>query len=104
MTGTEDYSPIGETHPEERRVPFDHIHGADQFLLTLNGGDHIIFAGRTTTLTPEKEKLFKDLICESSTVFWDAYLKGDAKAKAWLTNDFKAALAADGTFEIKPVK
>lgn len=104
MTGTEDYSPIGETHPEERRVPFDHIHGADQFLLTLNGGDHMIFAGRTTTLTPEKEKLFKDLICESSTVFWDAYLKGDAKAKAWLTNDFKAALAADGTFEIKPVK
>jgi predicted dienelactone hydrolase len=104
MTGTEDSSPIGETKPEERRLPFDHIHGADQFLLTLNGGDHMIFAGRTTTLTPEKEKHFKELICESSTVFWDAYLKGDAKGKAWLTNDFKTVLAADGTFEIKPVK
>ena len=104
MTGTEDSSPIGETKPADRRLPFDHIQGADQFLLTLNGGDHMIFAGRTATLTPEKEKLFREFICESSTAFWDAYLKGDAKAKAWLTNDFKTALAADGTFEIKPVK
>jgi predicted dienelactone hydrolase len=104
MTGTEDSSPIGETKPEERRVPFDHIRGADQFLLTLNGGDHMSFAGLSPKQPPEKEKLFKELVCESSAAFWDAYLKGDARAKAWLTNDFKTVLAADGTFEIKPVK
>src|ERR1019366_1025801 len=104
MTGTEDSSPIGETRPEERRLPFDHMRGADQFLLTLNGGDHMSFAGLSRNQPPEKEKLFKELVCESSTAFWDAYLKGDAKAKAWLANDFKTVLAADGTFEIKPVK
>ena len=104
MTGTEDFSPIGETRPADRRVPFVHIHGADQFLLTLAGGDHSVFAGVSRTLKPAREKQFKDLICESSTAFWDAYLKGDAKAKAWLTNNFKSVLAADGTFEIKPLK
>ena len=104
MTGTADYSPIGETHPEERRVAFDHIHGADQFLLTLAGGDHNVFGGVSRQVSPEKETQFKELICESSTSFWDAYLKGNAKAKAWLTNDFKIVLAADGTFELKQDK
>ena len=104
MTGTEDYSPIGETKPADRRVPFDHSPGPDQFLLTLKGGDHSVFGGVSRSVTTAKEKQFKDLICESSTAFWDAYLKGDAKAKSWLTNDFKTVLAADGTFEIKPAK
>ena len=101
MTGTEDSSPIGETRPEERRVPFDHIHGAEQYLLTFNGGDHMIFGGVSRTLSAEKEKQFKELICESSTAFWDAYLKGEATGKVWLANDFKTALATNGTFEIK---
>ena len=104
MTGTKDYSPIGETRPEERRVSFDHIHGADQFLLTLNGGDHSVFGGVSRLVSAEKEDQFKQLICESSTTFWDAYLKGDGKAKAWLTDDFKTVLDTNGTFEIKPGK
>ena len=102
MTGTEDYSPIGETRPADRRVPFDHSHGAEQYLLTLTGGDHSVFGGVARGVTPAKEKQFKELICESSTAFWDAYLKGDAPARAWLTNDFKTALGPDGTFEFKP--
>ena len=101
MTGTKDYSPIGETRPEERRVSFDNIHGADQFLLTFAEGDHMIFGGVSRELSTEKESQFKGLICESSAAFWDAYLKGDAKAKTWLTNDFKTALATNGTFEIR---
>ena len=104
MTGTKDYSPIGETRPEERRVPFDRTHGADQYLLALTDGDHMIFGGVSRELPADKQKRFKEFICESSTAFWDAYLKGDAKAKAWLTNDFKTALATNGTFEIKPGK
>ncbi len=104
LTGTLDSSPIGDTRPAERRVPFDHILGAEQYLLTLSGGDHMIFAGVSRSLTPETEKQFKDLICESSTAFWDAHLKGDAKAKAWLTNDFKTALSTNGVVEIKAAK
>ena len=101
MTGTEDNSPIGNTRPEERREPFDHTRGADQFLLTFTGGDHIVFSGRSAV---PKEEQFKKLICESSTAFWNAYLKGDAGSKWWLTNIFKAVLAGDGTFEMKLTK
>jgi predicted dienelactone hydrolase len=104
MTGTEDSSPIGNTKPEERREPFDHTRGADQFLLTFNGGDHMVFSGRSTRQGPAKEKHFEDLICESSLAFWNAYLKGDAGSKWWLTDIFKTVLASDGTFEMKLVK
>jgi predicted dienelactone hydrolase len=101
LTGTEDSSPIGETHPSERRVPFDHIHGADQYLLTLNGGDHMIFGGVSSTLPLAQQTRFKELICASATAFWDAYLKGEASAKTWLTKDFPTVLATNGMFEIK---
>ena len=41
MTGTLDDSPIGETQAAERRVPFDHIAGAEQYLVIFNGrGPH----------------------------------------------------------------
>ena len=46
MTGTLDDSPIGETKAKERRLPFDHITGADQYLVVFIGGDHMIFSGR----------------------------------------------------------
>lgn len=104
MTGTEDYSPIGETLPAERRVAYDHIRGAEQFLLTLNGGDHSVFSGVAPKVSPEREQRFKALICESSTAFWDACLRGDAPAGARLRNDFKSVLGADGQFEMKSPK
>jgi predicted dienelactone hydrolase len=102
MTGTEDSSPIGDTHPKDRRLPFDHITGAGQYLLTFQGGDHMIFGGASSRLKPEQESAFKRLICESSTAFWDAYLKHNPSAKAWLANGgFKRELGGNGTFEEK---
>ena len=55
MTGTLDDSPIGETKAAERRVPFDHITGADQYLITFSGGDHLIFSGRGRMLGDARE-------------------------------------------------
>jgi hypothetical protein len=105
MTGTEDYSPIGETKPEQRRVPFDHISAADQYLLTFKGGDHMVFSGRSLLTPNSQDQAFQDLILQSSTAFWDAYLKGDSKAKGWLRGDgFSTMLGARGVFEKKPVK
>ena len=46
MTGTLDDSPIGNTPAADRRLPFDHMKLADQYLIIFNGGDHMIFSGR----------------------------------------------------------
>jgi predicted dienelactone hydrolase len=103
MTGTLDDSPIGDTKAEERRVPFDHIRGADQYLVTFQGGDHMVFSGRFVAgRKRQQDALFQDLIRQGTTAFWDAYLKGDAKAKSWLARGgYAAVLGKDGKFEEK---
>ncbi len=103
MTGTEDSSPIGDTRPEQRRIPFDQIRGADQYLVTFAGGDHMVFSGvRWRGGDGAKDPLFHDLIRQSTTAFWDAYLKDDPAARAWLAGGgFSAVLGKDGVFEKK---
>jgi len=101
MTGTLDDSPIGETRAAERRIPYDHIRGADQYLVTFQGGDHMIFSGRLiSSERGEKDARFQNLIRQGTVAFWDAYLKGDAEAKAWLARGgYAAALGKDGKIE-----
>lgn len=103
MTGTEDNSPIGNTSPRERRVPFDNIGRADQYLVTFTGGDHMVFSGRSGMRGQRnKDEVFHSLILQSSTAFWDAYLKDDKQAKQWLANGgFERALGKEGVFEKK---
>ena len=103
MTGTKDNSPIGDTKAADRRIPFDHMRGADNYLLILTGGDHMVFSGRLLPVSREKDERFHELILAGSTAFWDAYLRNDAAAKAWLSGgSFKSAVGTDGTFETKP--
>jgi predicted dienelactone hydrolase len=103
MTGTLDTSPTGDTAAEDRRIPYDHITRADQYLVTFEGGDHMVFAGaKRLRGGGEKDAVFQDLIRQGSTAFWDAYLKDDEKAKKWLAEGgFGAALGRDGRFERK---
>jgi dienelactone hydrolase len=103
MTGTLDDSPIGDTRAADRRIPFDHIHGADQYLVTFEGGDHMVFAGqRLRGGDGKKDPLFHALIRESTTAFWNAYLKNDAAAKRWLAEGgFREVMGKDGKLEIK---
>jgi predicted dienelactone hydrolase len=103
MTGTQDDSPIGETRAPERRLPFDHMNGSDQYLVTFRDGDHMIFS--------DHQRLFgrgsgdahaHELICLATTAFWDAYLKGDGAALGWITGSGLAqALGGDATLEKK---
>jgi dienelactone hydrolase len=103
MTGTLDSSVIRETDPKERRIPFDHTRGADQYLVTFAGGDHMVFSGHRRRFGDgTKDPLFHDLIRQSTTAFWDAYLKGDTKAMAWFSGGgFERLLGANGVFEKK---
>lgn len=107
MTGTLDDSPIGETQAADRRLPFDHIVGAEQYLVTFTGGDHLIFSGRPRNdgeTRGAKDAQFQDLILQATTAFWDAYLMGDARAKSWLSGGGLASLLnEDGTLETRRI-
>jgi predicted dienelactone hydrolase len=102
MTGTKDDSPMGGTTAQDRRIPFDHINGADQYLVIFQDGDHMVFAGQERTGRGDQDLVIQDLIRMSSAAFWDAYLKGSSEARSWLAKGgFKSVLANNGTFEEK---
>jgi predicted dienelactone hydrolase len=107
MTGTLDFSPIGATMPKDRRIPFDHIKGVDQYLVTFKGGDHMVFSDTKRPLGEnKKDAIFHDMIRMSSVAFWDAYLKDDPAARRWLADGgFETTLDGEGKLEKKlPVK
>jgi predicted dienelactone hydrolase len=103
MTGTKDDSPIGKTPAALRRVPYDCISGPDEYLVTFEGGDHMVFSGRFIERPRPNDALFQRLVMVATTAFWDAYLKGDPGAKAFLAGGaFGRMLAGAGVLEVKP--
>ncbi|MHB9026693.1 MAG: alpha/beta hydrolase family protein [Armatimonadota bacterium] len=106
MTGTKDVSSISDTTAEQRRIPYDHIRLADQYLLTFTNGDHLIFSGRPRpTPGDQTDALFQKYILISSTAFLDAYLRNETAAKTWLSDgSFAKALGIFGVWEQRLVK
>lgn len=93
MTATLDDSPIGGTAPEDRRIPFDSAPapddgGADSYLITFTGGDHMTFAGtpkrRLDPVQRDNDAAFHPMIQRITLAFLDAYLRGDERAERWL--------------------
>lgn len=104
LTGTKDESPLDTPGASaiDRRLPFDHIRGADQYLVTFTDGDHMVFSGQRRGNQPlPTDARNHTLIQQATTAFWDTYLRGDEKAKTWLRGDFKQELGAAGVFEMK---
>ena len=100
MTGTLDDSPVGTTKAKDRRLPFDHITAADQYLVIFAGGDHMIFSGRGRLA--KRDTRFQDLIRPATTAFWDAYLKDAKPAKAFLNDGaLQKLLGREATLEKK---
>jgi dienelactone hydrolase len=110
LTGTIDESPFSESRGKaaDRRVPFDQISPvADQFLITLAGGDHMVFSGRAQMGeplagpgNPALDPTFQLLVQQSTLAFWDGYLKSDSKAQDWLKNGgCKAMLGENAELE-----
>ncbi len=102
MTGTLDESPIRETRPEDRRVAYDNINGPPQYLVTFQGGDHMVFSGRGRLRPGPKDAEFQRLIRAGSLAFWDAYLREDQRALRWLRDGgYRAALGEEAVLEQK---
>ena len=100
MTGTLDDSPIGETKAAQRRIPYDQSTAPGSGLLILTGANHMTFAGRIGFGRQSGEEKFESLILAGSVAFWDAALRHDSAARAWLYGGgFARLLDAQGTFE-----
>ena len=88
MTGTLDDSPIGNQEPGDRRKVYPALPPGDKYELVLDKGKHSAFSdhplpGDGLRHNPNHHKVILAL----STAFWDAYLRGDADAKAWLQGE-----------------
>jgi predicted dienelactone hydrolase len=86
MTGTEDTSPIGGQDVASRLAVFPALPATiDRYELVLHGAEHSAFTERA--LPGDRGKRNPNhhrAILALSTAFWDAHLRGDAAARAWL--------------------
>lgn len=89
MTGTRDSAPIGDQDPESRRKVFANLPATiDRFELVLHDAEHSAFVGgEGRALVAKQNPSHHRAILALSTAFWDAYLRGDAAARAWLFGD-----------------
>ena len=104
LTGTEDVSQIRPaTQAKDRRVAFDNITGADQYLVIFKGGDHMLFSGhaRLRGLSPLEQR-YQPIIQSITLYFLDTYLCEDAEARRRL-HETEKTLGDGGTFEKKVV-
>lgn len=104
MTGTNDQNPLDPSEPaSERQAPYRHLTNAEKYLLVFKDGDHMIFSGRDFRGGPRpNDPRFHAWIQKASLAFWDAYLRGKADAKTYLTGGkFAAELGSEGTFEFQ---
>jgi predicted dienelactone hydrolase len=88
MTGTKDSAPIGAVDAKSRLLVFPALPPGGKYELVLDNAEHSAFTDRRLPGDKEKRNLnHHRVILALSTAFWDAYLRGDAKAKAWLDGD-----------------
>jgi len=103
MTGTQDDSPLEGFNYERRLAVYEYSGRADKYALILKDGDHMVYNGTRGKLetNPLRER-HEEIINVASLAYWDAYLKHDAAAKAWLTEGGFAGYIKDaGRFEFK---
>lgn len=85
MTGTKDSSWIFRTRPHHRRIPFESITHARQYLVTMEGAMHGSFSERTERAPEENLERYHAEIVKFTNAFWDAFLKNDDAARNSLT-------------------
>ncbi len=85
MTGTRDSGVIGSTTPESRLGVFPALPPGGKYELVLYGAEHLAFSDSVIQISNRKRNPnHHRAIIALTTAFWDAYLRGDKEAKAWL--------------------
>ncbi len=85
ITGTKDVSPISDQDVASRLAVYPALHGAPKYEVVLHNAEHSAFTDRALPGDREpRNPNHHRVILALSTAFWDAYLRGDASALAWL--------------------
>ena len=93
MTGTNDVTPSTDVDVESRRAVYAALPPGNKYELVLKDAEHNAFGDRALP----GEKLPRNpnhhrVILALSTAFWDAYLREDVAAKAWLNGPGAASV------------
>jgi predicted dienelactone hydrolase len=88
LTGTKDKSLVADDNAESRLKVFPALPPGGKYELVLYNAEHSAFSDRP--LPGDREKRNPNhhrAILTLTTAFWDAWLKNDTAAKAWLDGD-----------------
>ncbi len=97
MTGTEDVAPVGGMTVQDRLAVYPLLPPGGKYELVMKDAKHSVFTERVA-----QDPRYHVEILSFSTAFWDAYLRGDGAARAWLDGaGAKAALGAEDTWQHK---
>ena len=101
MTGTKDLAPIGNADLKSRLAVYPALRGAPKYELVLHNAEHSVFTDRALPGDHEpRNPNHHRVILALSTAFWDAYLRGDAAALAWLSGpDPRAVMEPDDRWQ-----
>lgn len=88
MTGTRDVAPIGDATLDSRLAVYRTLPRGSKYELVLDGAEHSAFSDRAlpTDRAPRNPAHHRAILA-LSTAFWDAYLRRDEAARAWLDGD-----------------
>jgi len=88
MTGTRDVAPIGHADVASRLAVFPALPTGDRYELVLHEAEHSVFTDRSLPgESGRRNPNHHRVILALSTAFWDAHLRQDAAALAWLQGD-----------------
>ncbi len=88
MTGTRDVAIVGDADVKSRLAVYPALPPGSKYELVLDGAEHSAFGDRSLPgESGQRNPNHHRVILALSTAFWDAYLRGDAAARAWLDGD-----------------
>jgi len=103
MTGTKDLAPIGNADMKSRLPAYPALKSAPKYELVLHNAEHSVFTERGLPGDREpRNPNHHRVILALSTAFWDAYLRGDATALAWLNgNGPRSVMEAEDHWQLE---
>jgi predicted dienelactone hydrolase len=85
MTGTNDTAIVGDADVKSRLAVYPALPPGGKYELVLDGAEHEAFSDRDLPMTKSKRNPnHHRVILALSTAFWDAWLRKDPAARAWL--------------------